>query len=101
MIAGTMGHKVDLALPNVTVPADDPRRCQVSRLACAHHVATAARRTRSSGNGTRHGAHVRMLSAGQDWYEQGDIWARIAEHRCTDRDPLPSTPATPLTAAGT
>lgn len=30
---------------------------------------------------------ILMRSAGQDWYEQGDIWARIAEHRA------PTTPA--------
>jgi protein-L-isoaspartate(D-aspartate) O-methyltransferase len=28
---------------------------------------------------------VLLRSAGQDWYEQGDIWARVAEHRPTEQ----------------
>ncbi|MGH3940030.1 MAG: thiopeptide-type bacteriocin biosynthesis protein [Pseudonocardiaceae bacterium] len=31
---------------------------------------------------------VLMRGAGQDWYEQGDIWARVAEHRCLPPDVL-------------
>ncbi|MGH3886166.1 MAG: hypothetical protein ACRDSZ_06270 [Pseudonocardiaceae bacterium] len=34
-----------------------------------------------------------MRAAGQDWYEQGDIWAQLAAHRTTDTDYEPS-PAT-------
>jgi protein-L-isoaspartate(D-aspartate) O-methyltransferase len=30
-----------------------------------------------------------MRSAGQDWYEQGDIWARVAAHRATSHTPRP------------
>lgn len=29
---------------------------------------------------------ILMRSAGQDWYEQGDIWARVAEHRSLPPD---------------
>jgi thiopeptide-type bacteriocin biosynthesis protein len=29
---------------------------------------------------------ILLRSAGQDWYEQGDIWARVAEHRCLPPD---------------
>lgn len=37
-----------------------------------------------------------MRAAHQDWYEQGDIWARVAEHRT----PLPrSRPAAPTSTA--
>ncbi|MEO7193471.1 MAG: methyltransferase, FxLD system [Pseudonocardiaceae bacterium] len=34
-----------------------------------------------------------MRSAGQDWYEQGDIWARLAAHRTTEthHEPSPAT----------
>lgn len=31
-----------------------------------------------------------MRAAGQDWYEQGDVWARVAAHRRTDQ-PLPES----------
>ncbi|WP_434593625.1 methyltransferase, FxLD system [Streptomyces sp. A5-4] len=31
-----------------------------------------------------------MLAAGQDFYEQGDIWAALAEHRSPDGSPEPS-----------
>lgn len=37
-----------------------------------------------------------MRSAGQDWYEQGDIWARVAAHRAGEHSPEPS----PTTVAG-
>jgi protein-L-isoaspartate(D-aspartate) O-methyltransferase len=33
---------------------------------------------------------VLMRGAGQDWYEQGDVWARVASHRPPGR--TPSTP---------
>jgi protein-L-isoaspartate(D-aspartate) O-methyltransferase len=33
---------------------------------------------------------VLMRGAGQDWYEQGDIWARVASHRRSDARPLPA-----------
>lgn len=29
---------------------------------------------------------ILMRGAGQDWYEQGDIWARVTEHRCLPPD---------------
>lgn len=32
-----------------------------------------------------------MRAAGQDWYEQGDIWARLAAHRTADHEPSPAT----------
>jgi len=31
-----------------------------------------------------------MRAAGQDWYEQGDIWAQLAAHRATDTHGEPS-----------
>ncbi|MGH3792897.1 MAG: thiopeptide-type bacteriocin biosynthesis protein [Pseudonocardiaceae bacterium] len=31
-----------------------------------------------------------MRAAGQDWYEQGDIWARVAAHRAAEHSPEPS-----------
>ncbi len=31
-----------------------------------------------------------MRAAGQDWYEQGDIWARVAAHRAGGHSPEPS-----------
>ncbi|MGH3710646.1 MAG: thiopeptide-type bacteriocin biosynthesis protein [Pseudonocardiaceae bacterium] len=31
-----------------------------------------------------------MRAAGQDWYEQGDIWARLAAHRAGEHSPEPS-----------
>ncbi|MGH3808096.1 MAG: methyltransferase, FxLD system [Pseudonocardiaceae bacterium] len=31
-----------------------------------------------------------MRAAGQDWYEQGDIWARVAAHRADEHSPKPS-----------
>ncbi|MCO6004749.1 thiopeptide-type bacteriocin biosynthesis protein [Actinoallomurus purpureus] len=35
-----------------------------------------------------------MRAAGQDWYEQGDIWAHVAAHRSTgDNSPLAPDPA--------
>jgi thiopeptide-type bacteriocin biosynthesis protein len=34
-----------------------------------------------------------MRAAGQDWYEQGDIWAQVAAHRTTG-DPLAARPGT-------
>ncbi|MGH3546710.1 MAG: methyltransferase, FxLD system [Pseudonocardiaceae bacterium] len=50
--------------------------------------------------GTEHRREVGLLlgtrlmrSAGQDWYEQGDIWAQVAAHRTTDKHHEPS-PAT-------
>lgn len=33
---------------------------------------------------------VLMRGAGQDWYEQGDVWARVARHRQADRHELPA-----------
>lgn len=30
---------------------------------------------------------VLMRAAGQDWYEQGDVWARVAAHRPTSQPP--------------
>jgi protein-L-isoaspartate(D-aspartate) O-methyltransferase len=36
-----------------------------------------------------------MRAAGQDWYEQGDIWSQVAAHRTTGADPQPS----PVTVA--
>lgn len=33
-----------------------------------------------------------MRSAGQDWYEQGDVWARVAEHRDPPLKPRGSSP---------
>jgi thiopeptide-type bacteriocin biosynthesis protein len=30
-----------------------------------------------------------MRAAGQDWYEQGDIWARVARHRIDDSHAMP------------
>lgn len=30
-----------------------------------------------------------MRGAGQDWYEQGDIWARVTEHRALPPDAPP------------
>jgi thiopeptide-type bacteriocin biosynthesis protein len=35
-----------------------------------------------------------MRSAGQDWYEQGDIWARVAARRATSHTPRPQPGAT-------
>lgn len=32
-------------------------------------------------------ANQLMLAAGQDWYEQGDVWARLAAHRLTGQPP--------------
>lgn len=32
---------------------------------------------------------ILMRGAGQDWYEQGDIWARVTEHRALPPDALP------------
>ncbi|MGH3872679.1 MAG: thiopeptide-type bacteriocin biosynthesis protein [Pseudonocardiaceae bacterium] len=32
---------------------------------------------------------ILMRGAGQDWYEQGDIWARVAEHRTLPPDTPP------------
>lgn len=32
---------------------------------------------------------ILIRSAGQDWYEQGDIWARVAEHRSLPPDTPP------------
>jgi protein-L-isoaspartate(D-aspartate) O-methyltransferase len=32
-------------------------------------------------------------AAGQDWYEQGDVWARVAGHRRTDQPPSKSQTA--------
>ncbi|WP_181801459.1 thiopeptide-type bacteriocin biosynthesis protein [Streptomyces shenzhenensis] len=32
-----------------------------------------------------------MRSAGLDWYEQGDVWARVGEHRSHPADPDPSS----------
>jgi protein-L-isoaspartate(D-aspartate) O-methyltransferase len=34
---------------------------------------------------------VLMRAAGQDWYEQGDVWAKVAQHR-----PTPPTPPAPF-----
>jgi thiopeptide-type bacteriocin biosynthesis protein len=35
---------------------------------------------------------ILMRSAGADWYEQGDVWARVAEHRGTPAaDGVPDT----------
>lgn len=36
-----------------------------------------------------------MRAAGQDWYEQGDVWARVAEHRLSDQPPPESRTAMP------
>jgi thiopeptide-type bacteriocin biosynthesis protein len=58
---------------------------------------------------------ILLRAAGQDWYEQGDVWARVAEHRKPDTDTpagamaamepamrqLLTVDATPLLAAGT
>jgi protein-L-isoaspartate(D-aspartate) O-methyltransferase len=33
---------------------------------------------------------VLMRGAGQDWYEQGDVWARVARHRQADHHALPA-----------
>jgi thiopeptide-type bacteriocin biosynthesis protein len=33
-----------------------------------------------------------MRSAGQDWYEQGDVWARVAEHRNPAIEPRGASP---------
>jgi protein-L-isoaspartate(D-aspartate) O-methyltransferase len=35
-------------------------------------------------------AAILMRAAGQDWYEQGDIWLRAAAHRHDDRSGLPA-----------
>ncbi|MGH3926863.1 MAG: thiopeptide-type bacteriocin biosynthesis protein [Pseudonocardiaceae bacterium] len=32
---------------------------------------------------------ILMRGASQDWYEQGDIWARVTEHRCLPSDAPP------------
>lgn len=32
---------------------------------------------------------ILMRGASQDWYEQGDIWARVTEHRCPPPDAPP------------
>jgi protein-L-isoaspartate(D-aspartate) O-methyltransferase len=34
-----------------------------------------------------------MRAAGQDWYEQGDVWARVAAHRLINQPPLPDMAA--------
>jgi protein-L-isoaspartate(D-aspartate) O-methyltransferase len=33
-------------------------------------------------------ASVLLRSAGQDWYEQGDVWSRLAQHRPTTSQPV-------------
>lgn len=38
-------------------------------------------------------ASLLIRAAGQDWYEQGDIWAQVAAHRVTGHPP-PQQPAT-------
>lgn len=38
-------------------------------------------------------ANQLMLAAGQDWYEQGDVWARVAAHRLTGQPPPESKTA--------
>lgn len=70
-----------------------------------HHLAL-------SQPGTDHRREVGLLlgtqlmhAAGQDWYEQGDIWAQFAAHRITEthHEPSPATLAAVqqlLTAAG-
>jgi protein-L-isoaspartate(D-aspartate) O-methyltransferase len=42
---------------------------------------------------------VLMRGAEQDWYEQGDIWARVARHRLDDGHPLPVRSLVRLTTA--
>lgn len=56
-----------------------------------HHLALAQ-------PGTDHRREVGLLlgtrlirAAGQDWYEQGDIWAQLAAHRTTNHEPSPAT----------
>lgn len=34
---------------------------------------------------------VMMRAAGLDWYEQGDVWARVAEHRDPPHDTVPDS----------
>jgi len=41
---------------------------------------------------------VLMRAAGQDWYEQGDIWARVAAHRELPAEQKSSTPPAPEVA---
>jgi protein-L-isoaspartate(D-aspartate) O-methyltransferase len=36
---------------------------------------------------------IMMTAAGQDWYEQGDIWMQVAAHRGTGPQPEPARPA--------
>ncbi len=58
-----------------------------------HHLAlTQARADHRREVGVRLGTRL-MRAAGQDWYEQGDVWAQLAAHRTTDPDHEPS-PAT-------
>jgi protein-L-isoaspartate(D-aspartate) O-methyltransferase len=44
-------------------------------------------------------ATVLMRAAGQDWYEQGDIWARVARHRQDDSRIPPAARRASLRAA--
>jgi thiopeptide-type bacteriocin biosynthesis protein len=63
----------------------------------SHHVLKylgSERATTSSGGDQRRELSVLfcgilMRSAGQDWYEQGDIWARVADHRHLPSDVPP------------
>ncbi|MEV7124002.1 methyltransferase, FxLD system [Kitasatospora griseola] len=62
----------------------------------SRHVLTHLART-AAGPNHRHVIAVRlatrlMRAAGQDFYEQGDIWSLVAEHRVTDTTPQPSAP---------
>ena len=63
----------------------------------SHHILQHLARCRAGDDhrnelGLRVGTRM-MTAAGQDFYEQGDIWAQAAEHRATDNDPQPG-PAT-------
>ncbi|MFI0242540.1 methyltransferase, FxLD system [Streptomyces sp. NPDC016845] len=61
----------------------------------SHHILNHLARTRDSGDHRRELAvrlATRMMTAAdQDFYEQGDIWAQIAEHRNNGSQTEPST----------
>lgn len=58
----------------------------------AHLSRTQGRTDHRRENGVRLATRM-MQAAGQDFYEQGDIWARVAEHRATSDTPEPPAPA--------
>jgi thiopeptide-type bacteriocin biosynthesis protein len=64
-------------------------RCVLAYLHCASQAGTRHRREISVML-----CSILMRSAAQDWYEQGDIWARVASHRDLPTGHGHDTPAT-------